>query len=75
LVAFTREFFFNFLEFEMVGLHENHEMASWYLGTISAFVLKQRKTKKTYVEEEEKVERGFVRDSIFQGWGNKVFLL
>jgi hypothetical protein len=32
------------------GLHEKHAVATWNLGTISAFALRQRKTKKTYVE-------------------------
>jgi hypothetical protein len=32
------------------GLHEKHAVATWNLGTISAFALRQRKTKKTCVE-------------------------
>jgi hypothetical protein len=32
------------------GLHEKHAVATWNLGTISAFALRQRKTKKSCVE-------------------------
>jgi hypothetical protein len=32
------------------GLHEKHAVATWNLGTVSAFAQRQRKTKKTCVE-------------------------
>jgi hypothetical protein len=34
----------NFDEFKSGGLHEKHAVATWNLGTISAFACRQRKT-------------------------------
>jgi hypothetical protein len=38
------------MSLKLGGLHEKHAVATWNLGTISAFVWRQRKTKKTCVE-------------------------
>ena len=38
---------FKFYEGKLQGLHEKHKIATWKTGTISAFVLRQRKIKKT----------------------------
>jgi hypothetical protein len=40
----------NFDEFKSGVLHEKHAVATWNLGTISAFAQRQKKTKKTWVE-------------------------
>jgi hypothetical protein len=40
----------NFDEFQSGGPHEKHAVATWNLGTISAFSCKQGKTKKPCVE-------------------------
>jgi hypothetical protein len=37
----------NFDDFKSGGLHEKHTVATWNLGTISAFHWRQRETKKT----------------------------
>jgi hypothetical protein len=38
------------MSLKLGGLHEKHAVATWNLGTISAFASRQRKTKKTCVE-------------------------
>jgi hypothetical protein len=38
------------MSLKLGGLHEKHAVATWNLGTISAFTLRRRKTKKTCVE-------------------------
>jgi hypothetical protein len=48
LVASTASGYFD--KFKSGGLHERHAVATWNLGTISAFAYRQRKTKKTCVE-------------------------
>jgi hypothetical protein len=40
----------NFENFKSEGLHEKHAVATWNLGTISAFARGQGKAKKTCVE-------------------------
>jgi len=36
--------------FKSGGLHEKHVVATWNMGTISAFAYRHRETKKTCVE-------------------------
>jgi hypothetical protein len=38
------------MSLKLGGLHEKHAVATWNLGTVSAFALRQRKTKKICVE-------------------------
>jgi hypothetical protein len=40
----------NLDEFKKGGLHEKHAVATWNLGTISAFAWRQRKTQKPCVK-------------------------